>query len=144
MIGATLQFVAEFLAEGAWEGVRPKPGPGMCARCRKAPAAEPVAGAGAGMVCERCATLVARNHRAGELFFFGIAALMGLVGILLGVLGYKHGSPLSATEAALFLVVGVGLPATIGWGIRALTRPRRSTGSNSIAPVTFRITRDKK
>jgi len=93
-MGAILEFVSEVLLGAAWEAVSPKPAPGMCPRCRKAPAAVHVRGVAANvLVCQRCASLIARNHRAGLFFFLGLALLMVVLGVVMATHGLRQGGP---------------------------------------------------
>jgi hypothetical protein len=121
LLGAVVEFIAEVVLGGFYETIRPKPGPGMCARCRKRPAVVTVPGGGAQLVCERCAHVVARNHRAGALFFAGIALLMGVMGLLLGLEGLRHGEPTSIPSVLVFVLAGVVLPAGASLAIWAAT-----------------------
>jgi hypothetical protein len=123
MLAALVGFL---IGDAIGEVIRPKAGPGECARCRKAPMAVTVAGAGEQRVCEKCAYRVDRNHRAGELFFFGFAVLMGVLGVFLVGLHLHRGWPVSLSDALLY-IVAVALPA----GAAAAIRAARRTPQNS-------------
>ena len=78
-----VELVGVFL-EGLVEAVRPKPAPGICPRCRKAPVAVQAPGTRKGtLVCEACAWRIARNHRSGLLFLSGLVVLFVVAGLVM-------------------------------------------------------------
>jgi hypothetical protein len=102
---------------------------GLCERCGRRPATQspPTARFGE-VVCEECATRIARNHRAGAYFFAGLGLLMSA---LLPFVLLKEASQGISHRADVLLGMGIVVVAPLlgALWIWYIMRARTSKGA---------------